>query len=164
MCNGTGTMGVTDNSGYLKDETIYDDDISQEVVDEPKDVPAEEEPEFIYSLDGERFDLYDNIMDEVYNTYEVGEKITISKGRPEKVYHWDFVKNIDLVGILVDMATDEDGDFSDDYHNDMTPDIQDKVLSDLCKSLNKYVKHPNYCRVIDITEEIVTVKDSLQGE
>ena len=164
MCNGHGTMGVMADSGYLKNETTYDDDISQETVDEPKDVPAQDTPEFIYSLDGERFDEYDNIMEEIYNTYEVGEKIAISKGRPKKITHWDFVKDMDLIGSLIDMATDEDGDFSDDYLNDVTPDIQKKILRDLCMSLDKHAKQPNYCRVEDITEEIVTVKDSLQGE
>jgi hypothetical protein len=144
---------------YMKDKTSWDDDTYDEINTEIID-----DPEFVYSIDGESFGIYDDIIEDVNNEYEPGEKITLYKGKPKKLKHYDFVRELDIVGILQEMAADEDGDFAEDYFTDVTPEIGRRIVIGISKVLDMYVKQPNYHRVVDVTNEIYTVPGEFYKE
>lgn len=122
-----------------------------------------EQPEFVYSLDGEHFEEWDAVKDYVDSEYEPGERVTVYKGRPVELSHYDHVRPIihRFVESIQEHAYDEDGDYAEDYLTDLpdTEELNDELAEIVTEWLNKHAKRPGYHRVDDIVEEIVLSED-----
>jgi hypothetical protein len=144
-----------DMDDYLKDGGFggYEDEPNTEVLDE--------DPEYLYSFDEETFyndldEVMDMINDDLDN--EPGDKITIYRGNPVKVTHRDFIKNLDLIDILQEMAYEEDGEIAENYLSEVTDEDLDFVINILSGVFNKKFKQPDYHRVENIQPMTVTVE------
>jgi hypothetical protein len=136
---------------YLKEDAFGTEDI---------DTQDDDSPEFVYSIDEEMF--YDDI-DEVMEMLnedsdnEPGDRVVIYRGTPVKVRHYDIIKNLDIIGILQDVAADEDGEMAEDYLTDLSEADIDKINLMLSKILDKMAAQPNYHRVENIQPMTVTI-------
>jgi len=142
-----------DMDKYLKDDAFGE---TTEVLD----APSNDDPEFVYSIDEETFyDDLDEVMEMLADDMdnEPGDKVTIYRGNPVRLNHYDFIKNLSLVEILQDMAADEDGEMAEDYLMDVSEGDEEKILMILANVLNDYAAQPNYHRVENIQPMIVTI-------
>ncbi len=138
---------------YLKEDAFGK---ATEALDEPKG----EEPEFVYSLDEEIFyDDLDEVMDMVNDDMdnEPGDRVVIYRGNPVKVTHSNFIKDMDLIGLLQEMAYEEDGEMAEDYLTDVTDEDEEFILDMITAIMNKKAKQPKYFRVENIQPMTVTV-------
>jgi len=139
---------------YLKEDAFGK---STEALDEPKS----DEPEFVYSLDEEIFyDDLDEVMDMVNDDMdnEPGDRVVIYRGTPVKVTHSNFIKDMNIISLLQEMAYEEDGEMAEDYLSDVTNEDEEFIIDMLISIMNKKAKQPNYFRVDNIQPMTVTVE------
>ena len=139
-----------------KDIDIFEDDLNTEEIDTDNDT------EFVYSVDEETFyDDIDEVMDMVNDNMdnEPGDRVIIYRGTPVPIKHIDYVKKLDLIGMLQDIAHEEDGEISEDYLSRVTEEDVDIIFIYLAKILDRMASQPDHYRVENVQPMTVTVCD-----
>lgn len=113
-------------------------------------------PEYVYSLDGEWFEEFDVIQDQVNDDAEPGEKVSGYRGTPIQVDHADHVKHLKIVELLQELAYDEDGEAAENYLMDFDDEKEDQLKDVIIKWMDNNIKKPGYFRVGEIQDHIFT--------
>ncbi len=143
----------------VRDDEYLKDDAFGKTTEE-MDIPVNNDPEFVYSIDEEIFhEDFDDVMDMVNDDRdnEPGDRVVIYKGTPVRLTHMDFLKNISIVDILQNAAYDEDGEMAEDYMMDVSEEDEEKMILEINEIICKYALPPAYFRVTDIIPMTVVV-------
>ena len=111
----------------------------------------------VYSTDEETFHDYDYIMDELRDEYEPESKVKIYKGKPERFTHASFVNGRHMIEDFMERAYDDGGEWAESYLQDVSDEKVEELEGLIVKWLEKNAQKPNFYRVDDVEEIIVTV-------
>ncbi|NIT58403.1 MAG: hypothetical protein GWN00_19905 [Aliifodinibius sp.] len=116
--------------------------------------------EHVYSLDDEEYKSFQEVMDDVNDTYAPGTKIEIYKAEKHRYTHDDFFNPHEIIEQMQEHAYGEAGEYSEDYLTDLSPsdieEFRELIGSWLIKKASKpeFFTAKNTVRETVIAEEI----------
>jgi hypothetical protein len=111
----------------------------------------------VYSTDKETFHDYDYIMDVLRDEYETDSKVKIYKGKPERFTHASFVDGRHMIEDFMERAYEDGDEWAESYLQDVTGEPLEELERLVVNWLEKNAQKPNFYRVDEIEEIIVTV-------
>lgn len=73
-----------------------------------------------YSIDGERYYSYKELMRRLLESYNKGEEVEVFEADKKEYNHLDFINNYGVIEDMQSAAMDECGEFAEEYLNEIT--------------------------------------------
>lgn len=109
----------------------------------------------VYSSDNEVF--HDEIEEVINNLlcdglFNIGDTVMIYEGEKVELTHNQYVNDLDIIGILENIACDDMGEFSDSYLSEITKENKEELCSLISGYLYEKCGNPNFYKVKNVSE------------
>lgn len=96
--------------------------------------------EQFYSIDGERYSYYNDLMDELREYNNVGEEVEVFEADKKEYSHLDFINGYGVIEDMQTSAMDECGEVAEEYLNEITEEDKCDLAMHIAEWFHKNAK------------------------
>jgi len=112
----------------------------------------------VYSLDGERYFDWEDIIDQIKSEHDIGEVICLYEADQVNHNNTEFIDSHQILENIAECAFDEGGEFTENYHDDLMNVNEDELGILISDWLDSQGVKPEFFTVENVKETEYTVE------
>jgi len=112
----------------------------------------------VYSLDGERYFDWEDIIEQTKSEHDIGDVITLYEADQVNHNNDEFINSYQILENIAESAFDEGGEFTENYHDDLMSINEDELGLLISNWLDSKGVKPKFFTVENVRETEYTVE------